>query len=246
VQRVIRPHQEFRGFAGQIAAGSVRPGDEVVALPSGIRTRVRTISTWDGDLESARAPQSVTVTLEDEADISRGDMIVAADALPQTATRLEATVVWMQAKPLRAGATYLLKHTTQTVRARVVEIRSRIDVEHLDQRAADALELNAIGQVVVETSRPLLVDLYRENRSTGSFILIDPADHATAGAGMVRAVLAGPRGGFGREAAGGGSAGGAHARRRSNAAVAAGAGGRCGAGRERRRVEPDRDGSRSC
>jgi sulfate adenylyltransferase large subunit len=191
VQRVIRPHQEFRGFAGQITAGSVRPGDEVVALPSGIRTRVRTISTWDGDLESARAPQSVTVTLEDEADISRGDMIVAADALPQTATRLEATVVWMQAKPLRAGATYLLKHTTQTVRARVVEIRSRIDVEHLDQRAADALELNAIGQVVVETSRPLLVDLYRENRSTGSFILIDPADHATAGAGMVQAVLAG-------------------------------------------------------
>jgi sulfate adenylyltransferase large subunit len=191
VQRVIRPHQEFRGFAGQIAAGSVRPGDEVVTLPSGIRTRVRTISTWDGDLESARAPQSVTVTLEDEADISRGDMIVAADALPQTSTRLEATVVWMQAKPLRAGATYLLKHTTQTVRARVVEIRSRIDVEHLDQRAADALELNAIGQVVVETSRPLLVDLYRENRSTGCFILIDPADHATAGAGMVRAVLAG-------------------------------------------------------
>ncbi len=135
VQRVIRPNQDFRGFAGQIAAGTVRPGDEVVAMPSGIRTRVRTISTWEGDLASARAPQSVTLTLEDEADISRGDMIVAADARPRQGDRLEATVVWMQTKPLRAGATYLLKHTTQTVRATVVEIRSRIDVEHLEQRA---------------------------------------------------------------------------------------------------------------
>jgi sulfate adenylyltransferase large subunit len=190
VQRVIRPHQDFRGFAGQIAAGMVRPGDEVIALPSGIRTRVRTITTWEGDLDSARAPQSVTLTLEDEADISRGDMIAAADAHPRPATRLEATVVWMQTKPLRAGATYLLKHTTQTVRATVVEIQSRIDVEQLEQRPAEQLELNAIGQVVLETSRPLLADLYRENRVTGSFILIDPADNATAGAGMVRAARA--------------------------------------------------------
>ncbi len=187
VQRVIRPHQDFRGFAGQIAAGTIRPGDEVIALPSGVRTRVRAISTWEGDLDVARAPQSVTLTLEDEADISRGDMIAAADAYPQRATRLEATLVWMQSKPLRPGATYLLKHTTQTVRATVAEIRSRIDVEHLEHRSAAHLDLNAIGQVLLETSRPLLVDLYRENRATGSFILIDPGDNATAGAGMIRA-----------------------------------------------------------
>ena len=190
VQRVIRPHQDFRGFAGQIAAGTVRPGDEVIALPSGIRTRVRTITTWEGDLEVARAPQSVTLTLEDEADISRGDMIAAVESKPQRASRLEATVVWMHARPLRAGATYLLKHTTQTVRARVAEIRSRMDVEHLEKRPAEALELNAIGDVVLETSRPLLVDRYRENRITGSLILIDPADNATAGAGMVLAARA--------------------------------------------------------
>ena len=191
VQRVIRPHQDFRGFAGQIAAGTVRPGDEVIALPSGIRSRVRSITTWDGDLTQARAPQSVTLTLEDEADISRGDLIAAVDAPPRKASRLEATLVWMQAKPLRPGTTYLLKHTTQTVRARVAEIRSRLDIEHLRHGAADALDLNAIGTVVLETSRPLLADLYRENRSTGSFILIDPADHATAGAGMIREILEG-------------------------------------------------------
>jgi sulfate adenylyltransferase subunit 1 len=135
----------------------------------------------------------VTLTLEDEADISRGDMIAAVDAPPRKATRLEATLVWMQSKPLRPGATYLLKHTTQTVRARVVEIRSRLDVEHLQHGPADALDLNAIGTVLLETTRPLLADLYRENRSTGSFILMDPADHATAGAGMIREIAEGAR-----------------------------------------------------
>ena len=187
VQRVIRPHQDFRGFAGQLAAGTVRPGDEVVALPSGFRTRVRSISTWEGDLSEAHAPQSVVLTLEDETDLSRGDLIAAVDAAPQKATRFEATVVWMHATPLRAGSTYLLKHTTQTVRAKVLSIRSRIDVEHLEEGAAEQLGLNDIGQVVIETSRPLLADTYRENRITGSLILIDPSDNATAGAGMIRA-----------------------------------------------------------
>ncbi len=187
VQRVIRPHQDFRGFAGQLAAGTVRPGDEVVALPSGFRTRVRSISTWEGDLSEAHAPQSVVLTLDDETDLSRGDLIAAVDAAPQKATRFEATVVWMHATPLRAGSTYLLKHTTQTVRAKVVSIRSRIDVEHLEEGAAEQLGLNDIGQVVIETSRPLLADTYRENRITGSLILIDPSDNATAGAGMIRA-----------------------------------------------------------
>jgi sulfate adenylyltransferase subunit 1 len=186
VQRAIRPHQDFRGFAGQIAAGTVRPGDEVVALPSGFRTRVRSITTWDGELEAAHAPQSVVLTLEDETDLSRGDMIAAVNAPPHKTSHFNATIVWMHSTPLRAGATYLLKHTTQTVRARVVAIRSRIDVEHLEQRDADQLALNDIGEVVIETSRPLLADLYRDNRTTGSLILIDPADNATAGAGMIR------------------------------------------------------------
>ncbi len=186
VQRVMRPDQDFRGFAGQIASGTVRPGDEIIALPSGVRTRVRSIATWDGNLAEAHAPQSVVLTLDDEADISRGDVIAEASAPPRRSTRFSATAVWMHAKPLRAGATYLLKHTTQSVRARVSEIRSRIDVERLESRAADSLPLNAIGEIVLSTHRPLLADLYRDNRFTGSFILIDPTDNATAGAGMIR------------------------------------------------------------
>jgi sulfate adenylyltransferase large subunit len=193
VQRVIRPDQDFRGFAGQIASGWIRPGDEIVALPSGVRSRVRSIATWDGNLVEARAPQSVVLTLDDEADISRGDMIATTGALPRLTSRLTGTVVWMHANPLRPGTTWRLKHTTQTVRARVVEIRSRIDVEHLASHAAGSLPLNAIGEVVIETTRPLIADLYRDNRSTGSFILIDPTDNATAGAGMIRAVEAGAR-----------------------------------------------------
>ena len=188
VQRVLRPHQDFRGFAGQITAGTVRPGDEVVALPSGRRTRVRSITTWDGDLEQARAPQSVVLTLEDETDVSRGEMLASVADAPHRTRHFEATVVWMHATPLRPGSTYLLKHTSQTVRARVVEIRSRIHVEHLEHHPAEQLALNDIGQVVIETSRPLLADLYRDSRATGSLILIDPADNATAGAGMIRGI----------------------------------------------------------
>ena len=188
VQRVLRPHQDFRGFAGQITAGTVRPGDEVVALPSGFRTRVRSITTWEGDLETARAPQSVVITLEDETDVSRGEMLVSAADSPHRTRHFEATVVWMHTKPLRPGSTYLLKHTSQTVRARVVEIRSRIHVEQLEHHPAEQLALNDIGQVVIETSRPLLADLYRDSRATGSLILIDPEDNATAGAGMIRSI----------------------------------------------------------
>jgi sulfate adenylyltransferase large subunit len=188
VQRVLRPHQDFRGFAGQIAAGTVRPGEEVVALPSGRCTRVRSISTWEGELALAHAPQSVVLSLDDEVDLSRGDMIAAAAAPPHKTTRFEATIVWMHAKPLHTGATYLLKHTTQTVRAQIVEIRHRIDVERLEERPAEQLGLNDIGAVVVEVSRPIVADLYRDNRTTGSFILIDSAENATSGAGMIRAI----------------------------------------------------------
>ena len=188
IQRVIRPHQDFRGFAGQITAGAVHPGDEVVALPSGRRTKVKSITTWEGELARAHAPQSVVVSLEDEIDLSRGDMISAVEAAPRKTTRFEATVVWMHGKPLRVGTTYLLKHASQTVKATVVELKSRIDVEHLAENSAAQLGLNDIGQVVIETSRPLLADLYRESRATGSFILIDAADNGTAGAGMIRVI----------------------------------------------------------
>ena len=188
VQRVIRPHQDFRGFAGQITAGAVHPGDEVLALPSGRRSRVKAITTWEGELARAHAPQSVVVSLEDEIDLSRGDMISAVEAPPRKTTRFEATVVWMHSKPLRVGATYLLKHASQTVKATVVELKSRIDVEHLAENSAAQLALNDIGHVVVETSRPLLADLYRESRATGSFILIDTIDNGTAGAGMIRRI----------------------------------------------------------
>ena len=188
VQRVVRPHQDFRGFAGQITAGAIHPGDAVVALPSGRRTRVRSITTWDGELERAHAPQSVVLTLDDEVDLSRGDVIASVASPPKRARNFEATVVWMHEKPLRPGASYLLKHASQTVRAQVVELRSRIDVEHLAQDSAEQLRLNDIGEAVIETSRALLADLYRESRATGSFILIDPADNTTAGAGMIRAI----------------------------------------------------------
>jgi len=194
IQRVIRPHQDFRGFAGQITAGAVHPGDEVVALPSGQRTRVKSITAWEGELARAHAPQSVVVSLEDEIDLSRGDMIAAVDASPRKTTRIEATVVWMHGKPLRVGATYLLKHASQTVKATVVELRSRIDVEHLAENSTAQLGLNDIGQVVIETSRPLLADVYRESRATGSFILIDQTDNGTAGAGMIRVIHEGSEG----------------------------------------------------
>ncbi|MBS1804233.1 MAG: GTP-binding protein [Acidobacteria bacterium] len=186
VQRVVRPHQDFRGFAGQITAGAVQPGDEVLALPSGRRSRVKSITTWEGELARAHAPQSVVVSLEDEIDLSRGDMIAAVTAPPRKTTRFESTVVWMHSKPLRVGATYQLKHASQTVKATVVELKSKTDVEHLAENSASQLALNDIGQVVIETSRPLLADLYRESRATGSFILIDPTDNGTAGAGMIR------------------------------------------------------------
>ena len=190
VQRVIRPHQNFRGFAGQIAAGTVRRGDYVVALPSGHTSRIQSIVTFDGELESASAPLSITVTLEDERDISRGDVIAAAAAAPpQASNHFEASMVWLHEQPLQAGRRYLLKHTSQTIPARVRSIRHRIDIETLDPHAAVILDLNGIGVVEVETDRPLLADLYTESRATGSFILIDPASNATVGAGMIRHIL---------------------------------------------------------
>ena len=189
IQRVIRPDQNYRGFAGQIAAGSVWPGDRVIALPSGRTSRVASITTFDGDLAKAMAPMSIALTLEDELDISRGEMLAAAHQPPTVATHFHAAVVWMNAQPLDLNQTYLLKHTSQTVKARVTGIEHRVNMQTLEPEAAATLELNSIGQVQIETTRPLFLDTYTQQRRTGSFILIDAATNATVAAGMVREIL---------------------------------------------------------
>jgi sulfate adenylyltransferase subunit 1 len=167
VQLVMRPNQDFRGYAGQIVSGVVQPGDLVTAWPSGRASRVKRIVTWDGDLSIAHAGMSVTLTLEDEIDISRGDMIASGDI--EVGQRFKAEVVWMDERPLDPGRVYLMKHTTKTVTA---------EVDH-------GLVLNQIGPVTVSTTRPIVFDRYAENRGTGSFILIDRSTNFTSGAGMI-------------------------------------------------------------
>ena len=185
VQRVLRPNQDFRGYAGQVASGVVHPGDSVYALPSGRMTRVKSITTYDGDLESAQAPMAVTLTLEDELDLSRGDMLAPPGALPHVARRFEASIVWMNASPLDRARRYRLKHTTQVVSAEITALRFRMDVNTLAEERAETLEMNAIGRVEIETSKPLFFDAYERNRATGSFILIDRETNATVAAGMI-------------------------------------------------------------
>ena len=185
VQYVIRPNLDYRGYAGQVASGTLRPGDSILALPSGRTTRVKRIATYDGDLPEAIAPDSVTILLEDEIDIGRGDMLVAAHQPPSIARRLDAKLVWMNATPLEVGRTYLLKHTTQTVRATVHAVEYRINVDSLAHEEATTLALNEIGQVALETHRPLFFDPYLENRSTGALILIDAVTNETLAAGLI-------------------------------------------------------------
>lgn len=186
VQYVIRPNQDFRGFAGQISSGTIRVGDPVRLLPSGNEAKVKEITTFDGNLDQASAPFSVTISLDREVDVSRGDMLVAIDAAPQATRGFQASVVWMNAEPLNPAKTYLLKHTTRTVKARIKAIEHRVEINSYETIASDRLQMNEIGSVVIETSLPIFVDPYRENRSTGSFILIDPDHHATVAAGMIR------------------------------------------------------------
>src|SRR5574340_183267 len=187
VQYVIRPDQSFRGYAGQLVSGSLKPGDHVMALPSGRATRVRALPAFDGELAEAFHPMSVAVQLEHEIDISRGDMLVDPRRPPHVARRFEAQIVWMHERPLETGRTYLLKHATQLVTATVTALRHRIDVNTLKRLPAERLELNEIGLAAVETSRALFFDPYRVNRGTGSFILIDPLSNATVTASMIKA-----------------------------------------------------------
>jgi sulfate adenylyltransferase large subunit len=186
VQRVIRPNQNFRGFAGQIAAGTVRPGDAIMVLPSRRTSHIRSIVTFDGDLSVARAPQSVTVTLTDELDIGRGDLIVSLESPAVTTKYFTASLVWMDEKPLNLTRRYLLKHTSRTVQAQVTAIQYRLDVETLERQPATTLTFNGIGLVEIESVQPLTADSYTTNRTTGSFVLIDPITNLTAAAGMIR------------------------------------------------------------
>ena len=189
VQLVLRPDANFRGFAGQVARGTLRAGDRVMALPSRRESTVSRIVTYDGDLGAASYPQSVTVELEDEIDLSRGEMLVAAaaagEALPDVSNRFRAMVVWMHEDPLVVGRTYFAKHTTRTVRATVRAIEYRVDVNDLHQLPSDTIAMNEIAEVEFETNLPLFFDAYRDCRWTGSLILIDSLTNATVGAAMI-------------------------------------------------------------
>jgi hypothetical protein len=190
VQRVIRPTHNFRGFAGQIASGTVRPGDLVTVLPSGKIAAIERIVTYDGDLGEAHAPLSVTLVLDRELDISRGDLIASAQALPSVTRHLGASLVWMDERPLALNRRYLLKHTSHTVPAFVASIAYRTNIATLAHEHVDSLQMNAIGVVSLELLRPIALDPYAQNRSTGAFILIDAASNKTVAAGMITSVAA--------------------------------------------------------
>ncbi len=186
VQTVIRPNQNFRGYAGQVASGRIAQGEDVVILPSGLPSKVAAIVTADGYLESANVGDSVILTLTDEIDISRGDMIVRAHNLPQKSNRLDATICWMSEEPLKLRAAYQVQHTTRLVNGFVAELDYKIDVDTMHREPAATLTLNEIGRIQLTTTHPLYYDPYQLNRATGNFILIDPATHNTVAAGMIR------------------------------------------------------------
>jgi sulfate adenylyltransferase large subunit len=200
VQYVIRPDAGFRGFAGQIAGGTVRPGDAVMALPSRQTTQIESIVAFDGELDAAVLSQSVTLKLADEIDLSRGDMLVSPHAPPSVSAHLSAAVVWLNETPLQLNRSYIAKHTTRQVKAKVKRIQYRVDVNTLAQEPAQELGMNGIAVLEIETSSPLFFDSYESSRTTGSFILVDPLSNATVGAGMIREDLSKPRhGGVGYE-----------------------------------------------
>jgi bifunctional enzyme CysN/CysC len=190
VQWVIRPmsdeHHDYRGYGGEVASGVFRAGDEVVVLPSGRETRIAGIDSYDGEMEEAYPPLSVTLRLEDDIDVSRGDMICRDHNRPIEAREIDAMVCWMAERPLSPRGRYRIKHTTRTALAKIDEVRYRIDVNTLHRdELAGSLQLNEIGRLKLRLSSPLFVDQYRRNRATGSFILIDESTNDTVGAGMV-------------------------------------------------------------
>ena len=189
VQWVNRPNADFRGFCGQIASGSVRPGDRIRVLPSGRESRIARIVTADGDLDTAVAGQSVTLTLGTEVDVGRGDVIAAADAAPQVADQFEATIVWLHDEPMLQGRSYLLKTAARTVSATVTPLKHKINVNTLEHAAAERLELNDIGVCEIELDQPIAFEPYAQNRALGGFILIDRLTNGTVGAGLIHFAL---------------------------------------------------------
>ena len=185
VQRVNRPDSDFRGYSGTIASGSIEQGDEILVLPSRRRSKVASIVTFDGELKEAFSPQAVTITLADEVDISRGDMLVKPDNVPRVQDRFDAVIVWMSETPLQPGTTYVFKHTSQQVQGRFTDIRFRTDVNTLEEGPAEQLALNEIGRCEVSLSAPIAFDPYGRNRGTGAFIIIDRLTNLTLGAGMI-------------------------------------------------------------
>lgn len=185
VQYVLRPNLDFRGFSSTVASGVVRKGDEVIALPSMKRSRVKSIVTYDGEQDYAFPPQAVTITLEDEIDISRGEMLVHPNNLPLMARNFEAMLVWMDEKKMDPEEQFFIKHTTNLTRIKIDKIRYKVNVNTLEQSTTNALELNEIARVVFTTGKPLFFDPYRKNKNTGAFILIDPITNNTCAVGMM-------------------------------------------------------------
>jgi bifunctional enzyme CysN/CysC len=185
VQLVLRPNLDFRGFAGTIASGIVRKGDEIVSLPSRKKSRVKSIVTFDGELDEAFAPQSVTLTLEDEIDSSRGDMLVRPGNVPRVDHRFDAMLVWMSEEPLVPGRQYLFKQTSKVIPGAVSTLRYRVDINTLHRQPAPTLSLNEIGRCGITLTGPIAHDAYRRNRTTGAFIMIDRLTNATVAAGMI-------------------------------------------------------------
>jgi sulfate adenylyltransferase subunit 1 len=190
VQWVIRPMSDewhdFRGYAGRVAGGVFKPGDEVTVLPSGFKTRVKAIHSPDGEKEEAFAPQSICMTLTDEIDISRGDTLVKSNNPPRVDQDIEAMVCWFSSKPMPPRAKLVLRHTTLETKAIIQEVKYQVDVNTLHKiEGVDTLAMNDIGRITLRTAAPLIHDSYRRNRSTGSFILIDPGTNETVAAGMI-------------------------------------------------------------
>lgn len=185
VQYVLRPDNDFRGFSARVASGIIRAGDPVMVLPSRKTSRVKSVLTYEGEKDYAFPPQSVTLVLEDEIDISRGDMIVHPDNLPRMERHFEAMLVWMDEKPMDLNTQFYIKHTSHSTKARIDQIAYKVDVNTLQRSSIERFQLNDIGRVVITTTKPLFFDPYQNNRQTGSFILIDPVTHNTCAVGMI-------------------------------------------------------------
>ena len=185
VQYVLRPNRDFRGFCGKVASGVIRKGDEVRALPSMKKSRVKSIVTYEGELDYAFCPQSICITLEDEIDISRGEMIVHPDDLPNIGRYFQTMLVWMDEEPMNRGKQFFLKHNTNTTRATIDELLYRVDVNTMEQLPGEDFKLNEIGCVRITTAKTLFFDAYKQNKATGAFILIDPITNNTSAVGMI-------------------------------------------------------------